>query len=63
MQKAALYTSGAFFAAGAVGHLVRLISGFEIVIGGIVTPIWISFPGALIAALLALWMVVAARRA
>jgi hypothetical protein len=34
----------------------------EIVIGGLVVPVWGSAPGALIAALLALWMVVAARR-
>jgi hypothetical protein len=36
--------------------------GFEIVIGGIVLPTWVSFPGVLAAALLAVWMVVAARR-
>ncbi len=62
MQKAALYTSGVFFATGAVAHLVRLITGFEIVVGGVVAPVWVSFPGALIAALLAIWMVVAAGR-
>jgi len=62
MQKAALYTSGVFFAAGAVGHAVRLATGFEIVIGGVIVPVWVSFPGALIAALLAVWMTVAARR-
>jgi len=62
MQKAALYTSGVFFAAGAVGHVVRLTKGIEIVIGGIAVPVWVSFPGALIAALLAIWMVVAAQR-
>lgn len=62
MQKAALYTSGVVFAAVAVAHLVRLITGFEIVVGGIVAPVWVSFLGALIAALLAVWMVAAARR-
>ena len=34
MQKAALYTSGAVFAAVATAHLVRLATGFEIVVGG-----------------------------
>ncbi len=63
MQKAALYTAGVIFAAGTISHAVRLISGFEIVIGGAVLPQWVSFPGALIAGLLAIWMVVAARRA
>ncbi|MDH3195813.1 MAG: hypothetical protein OEL78_05825 [Hyphomicrobiales bacterium] len=62
MQKAALYTSGAFFAVGAVAHLVRLIVGFEIVIAGIAVPVWASYPGALIAAALAVWMLAAARR-
>ncbi len=62
MRKAALYTSGAIFAAIAVAHLARLIVGFEIVVGGIVAPPWVSFPGALVAALLAVWMVAAARR-
>jgi hypothetical protein len=39
MQKAALYTSGVFFAVGAAAHLVRLIAGLEIVIGGIAVPL------------------------
>ncbi len=62
MQKAALYTSGVVFAAVAVAHLARLITGLEIIVGGVVAPLWVSFPGTLIAALLAIWMVVAARR-
>jgi hypothetical protein len=43
-------------------YLVRLTTGFEIGVGGIIVPVWASFLGALIAALLAAWMVVAARR-
>ncbi len=62
MRKAALYTSGAIFAAGAVVHAVRLATGFEIVVNGVVVPQWVSFPGVLVAALLAVWMTVAARR-
>ena len=62
MQKAALYTSGAVFAAVAVAHVVRLATGFEIVVGGAVVPVWVSGLGALIAALLAVWMVAAVRR-
>jgi hypothetical protein len=41
---------------------VRLIAGFDIVVAGIVVPVWVSFPGVLIAAVLAVWMVVAAQR-
>jgi len=62
MQKAALNTAGVFFAVGAAAHLVRLIIGFEIVVAEIAVPVWMSFPGALIAAALAVWMLVAARR-
>jgi hypothetical protein len=62
MQKAALYTSSVIFAAVAVAHLVRLIMGFEIVVGGVVAPVWVSFPGALIATVLAIWMMIAARQ-
>jgi hypothetical protein len=62
MQKAALYTSSAVFAAVAVAHVVRLTTGFEIAVGGAIVPVWVSFVGALIAALLAVWMVAAARR-
>jgi len=63
MQKAALYIAGLFFAAGAIAHLVRLATGFQIVVGDLAVPIWASYPAALIAALLAIWMVVAAQRA
>lgn len=62
MQKAALYTSGAFFAAGAIFHLVRVATGLEIVVGATTVPVWGSLPGALIAGLLAVWMFSAARR-
>ena len=62
MQKAALYTSGVIFAAGAICHVARLTSGIEIIVDGFMVPVWVSFPGALIAALLAVWMAVAARR-
>lgn len=62
MQKAALYTSGVIFAVGAVVHVVRLIIGFEIIAGPVVVPVWVSYPGTVIAALLAVWMVLAAQR-
>ncbi|MDK1020928.1 MAG: hypothetical protein QGD90_04755 [Candidatus Hydrogenedentes bacterium] len=35
-QRAALTTSGVIFAIGAIAHGVRLATGFEIVIGGVV---------------------------
>jgi len=42
--------------------VVRLITGLEIVGGGAILPMWVSFLGALVAALLAVWMAIAARR-
>ncbi len=62
MQKAALYTSSVVFAVVAVAHVVRLITGFEIVVDGVIVPVWVSVLGALIAAPLAVWMAVATRR-
>ncbi len=63
MQKAALYTSSVFFTAAAIAYLPRLTVGIDIVVEGAVVPVWVSFPGVLAAALLAIWMLVAARRA
>jgi len=62
MQKAALYTSAVIFAAVAVAHGVRLITGFNIAVAEFVLPIWVSFPGIFVAAALAIWMFVAAQR-
>ncbi len=62
MQKAALYTCGAIFAVATVFHLVRLATDIQIVIGGIVIPVWASVPAAIITAVLTIWMVVAARQ-
>ncbi len=62
MQKAALYTSGALFAAGTVFHVVRLFTHIGIVVAEMAVTLWRSFPGALAAAALAFWMLVAARR-
>ena len=63
MQKPALYVAGIIFAAGAVGHAVRLIMDLEIPVAGAAAPVWLSYPGVLAAALLAVWMLVAAARA
>lgn len=62
MQKAALYTAAVIFTIVTVAHAVRLITGFEIIIDGTAVPGWVSVPGVAVAALLAVWMVAAARR-
>jgi len=43
------------FALVALAHLVRLIWGIEVVVGGTTIPQWVSVPGAIIPAGLA-WM-------
>ncbi len=40
MQKAALYTFGVIFAVAAVAHGVRLITGIEILVGGVTVALW-----------------------
>ena len=62
MKKAALYTAGLIFAVGAVGHLIRLTKEIEIAVNGTPIPVWVSLPGAAVATLLAVWMVMSARR-
>ena len=63
MQKAALYVAGIFFTAAAIAHVIRLILGIPILIDDVAVPLWGSFPGALVTALIAAWMLIAARRA
>lgn len=63
MQKAALYTAAVIFTLVTAAHAVRLFTGFEIVVDGTVVPGWVSIPGVAVAALLAIWMLIAARRA
>ena len=62
MQRTALYSSCAVFTLVALLHGLRAASGMEIIIGGYLVPVWWSAPAAIIAALLAAWTVVAARR-
>jgi len=44
------------FALIAVVHLFRLIWGFEVVVSGIVVPQWVSLPGVIVAAGLAVML-------
>ncbi len=62
MQRPALYTAAVIFAAIALLHLIRFFRDTEIVVGGVVVPVLASLPAAIVLALLALWMVLAARR-
>jgi hypothetical protein len=62
MKKAAFYIAGVLLAVGSAGHGVRYFSGMEVVVAGITVPMWVSFPAMIVAALLALWIIVGARR-
>ncbi len=63
MQRSALYVAAAIFTLATIAHLVRIYTGFQIVIGSHTVPQWVSYVGAPVAALLAIWMFSAARRA
>ena len=62
MPKAALYVAGVIFTIAAVCHLLRMVVGFDVIVAGNVVPMWVSLPGLIVAAVLAIWMVLAARR-
>lgn len=62
MKKAAFYTSGVLLAIGSAGHALRLFSGIDIVVAGIIVPGWVSFAAMIIGAALAVWIIVGARR-
>ncbi len=62
MPKAALYTAAAIFTLVTAAHAFRLFTGLKIIIGEIDVPGWVSIPGVAVAALLAIWMVLSARR-
>jgi hypothetical protein len=63
MQKSALYTAALIFTFATVAHAVRIINGFDVTVGTYTVPWWVSIPGVVVAAALALWMVMAARSA
>ena len=46
----------------ALGHLLRLLFGFEVVIGGVEIPTWVSVPAGMAAAALAIFVILEARR-
>ncbi len=62
MQKSALYTAAVVFAAVSAAHWLRLVLQAEVVIGGASLSQWLSVVAGIVSALLAAWMVVAARR-
>lgn len=62
MQKPALYTAGAIFAVVSAAHWFRYLQGTEVVAGGTTIPLSWSLIGGIVGLVLALWMIIAARR-
>jgi hypothetical protein len=56
MKDTALKVSGVIFLLMAIMHLLRVILKIEVIIAGIVVPIWASAFGFVVLLLLALWM-------
>jgi uncharacterized membrane protein len=56
MRKTALIAAGTIFLLVAIGHLVRLAFRLEVVVAGLVVPLWPSVVGVIVALSLSLWM-------
>lgn len=56
-QVLALQIAAAIFLLVCISHVLRLILRVKVTIGNFVVPLWLSFAGALVSALLALWII------
>ena len=54
-QRTYVLISGVIFSGVAVGHLLRLINHFEVVIGPWTIPLWVSWVGLIVAGGLSVW--------
>ncbi len=61
MQKPALYTASLIFAIVAIAHFVRYFLRLELVVGSVAIPLSVSIIAGIVAVVLAVWMVRAAR--
>jgi hypothetical protein len=55
-QKVGLRVASLVFALFALGHLLRLLTKAEVIVGSQAIPLWISAPALVIAVLLSFWM-------
>jgi len=55
MSNAYAVVSALIFALVAIAHLVRLIKQWSVLIGPASIPMWVSWTGLVVAALLAIW--------
>lgn len=51
-----LRVASVIFALIALGHLARLLKHAQVIVGSHTIPLWFSIAGAIVAALLSLWM-------
>ena len=57
-----LYLVAVVFGLVALAHLLRLINGWPLNIADVSVPVWISWPGMLVAALLSGWGLLLTRK-
>ena len=55
-QSRGLRVASAIFAIFTLGHIIRLISQAQVMVGSYVIPLWVSVVAAVIAATLSLWL-------
>ncbi len=54
-MKGYLFISGIIFAIVALLHVLRLVNQWQVQFAGSEVPMWISWPGAIVPALLCVW--------
>jgi hypothetical protein len=57
-----LLIATAIFLLVALLHLLRLFNGWSIIIAGCAVPMWVSWPGMIVASLLGCWGLMLARK-
>lgn len=57
-----LVVAGIIFSVMAVMHLLRLLYHWEVVIAGLIIPMWVSVLALIVGGILAIWLFVAASR-
>ncbi|MBI3602213.1 MAG: hypothetical protein HY209_04900 [Candidatus Omnitrophica bacterium] len=60
-EKMALQVAGTLFLLIAMVHLLRVILGWDVIIGGFIVPLWFSVVAALMTLALSVWMFKSAR--
>ncbi len=60
-EKTALKTAGTLFLLITIGHFLRVMLSWDVIIGGFIVPMWFSVVAVFITLVLSLWMFKSAR--